>query len=130
MGGRHFVIEQRAEALSWTLPSIIELLSHESTYKVTFDMCRYGMHATGVLAIKPTATVSSSLEVARRLQRRCKDQPLGADEHHAHFDMQGQNAQGFQAYPRRWCHTFCEGIAAQTKHDKAKLQWNDVMSLE
>ena len=109
---------------------MVELMSHESTYTVKFDMCRYGMHAGGVPVRKPTAIVRNSFEVARRLQRRCKGKLLGEDEHHEHFDMQRQNAKIFQVHPRQLCHTICEGIAAPKKHDTAKLQWNEMMSLD
>ena len=38
--GRYCVIEQPAEATSWSHPQVVSLLADDSTYRVEFDMCR------------------------------------------------------------------------------------------
>ena len=35
-----------------------------------------------------------------------------------------------QVYPREFCYTICEGIAAQKKVDSAKITWNGMMTVE
>lgn len=76
MHGRYFLLEQPAEATFRSLPRMVDLLSRGSVCRVKFDMGRYGVQSAGKPVKKPTAVVSTSFELARRLQIRCGDKML------------------------------------------------------
>lgn len=88
------------------------------------------MHEGGIPVKKPITIVTNGFEIARRLQRRCKDKMLGEMDHSEHYNLMNGTAKRFQVYPRMLCYSILEGIAAQPKHDKGKLQWNEMMSVQ
>ena len=129
MHGRYFLLEQPAEATFRSLPRMVDLLSRGSVCRVKFDMGRYGVQSAGKPVKKPTAVVSTSFELARRLQIRCGDKMLDGPERQEHHNVMG-DSKALQVYPRGLCYTICEGIAAQKKVDKASLTLTEMMSLD
>lgn len=77
LGGRYFLLEQPAESAAWKIESLMEAMARDDAYRVKFDMCRYGMTCEGKPVRKPTAMLTNSFEIARRVQRRCHDRMLG-----------------------------------------------------
>ena len=57
---------------------------------------------------------SNSREVLKRLDRRCPNKG-GAGEKHEHVQLEGGLAKRAQIYPREFCKTVCEGIAAEKR---------------
>lgn len=130
---RVFVFEHPAEAKSWSLPEVEDMMNEAGIYVAEFDMCRFGMQArddNGVLrpVRKSTRMITTSWEVARRLQLRCHNRTVekrqgkatsGAKvDKHQHTMFMGGKAKMGQVYPQALCQAVCAGIAAQEKQGR------------
>lgn len=65
--GRYFVFEHPAEAKSWKLPEVEELVSHERVHASVFDMCQFGLTAKdddGV--VRPVRNIPAQQLIAGR----------------------------------------------------------------
>ena len=71
----YFLHEHPDSATSWSEPCVKKLLESEGVSRVVSDMCVYGMEQEDergrALVKKPTAFMTNSPEIARRLNQRC-----------------------------------------------------------
>ena len=96
--GKHFVHEHPARVLSWKRPQIIGLLKLQSLHLATADQCMYGLETPSAAdkspapAMKPTKFMTSSVHMARQLQKRC-------DHSHVHQQLVGGRCKDAAHYP-------------------------------
>ena len=94
---------------------------------VVTNMCSFGMTAKDEqgegLVCKPTRIMSSSEEVLKRIRKPC----TGG---HRHVHLISGKAKAAQVYPRAFCRTICEGIAAQKKLEYLGMEARPLMSME
>ena len=117
-GGRCFIHEHPAGATSWNLPETIQLLMHEEVGVATFDMCQFGMTAKKDGVERPvqkcTRVASNSKEVLKRLRIKCPNKG-GPGQPHEHIQLEGTLTKEAQVYPKLFCQTVCEGVAAEKR---------------
>ena len=102
--GRYFVFEHPATASSWKLEEIMKIRRLEGVHITKFDMCEFGMYIEDKngagLAMKRTAVMTNSPEVAKRLQIRCRN-TTGSADRHQHIKLEGgKRCKHAQVYPR------------------------------
>ena len=116
--GRYFIHEHPEGASSWHMRETIELLMDQDVGIAQFDMCQYGMtvmkDGKEHPVQKSTRVASNSREVLKRLNRRCPNKG-GEGARHAHVQLEGGMTKSAQIYPREFCKTVCEGIAAEKR---------------
>ena len=117
----YFVFEHPASATSWNMA----------------EVCRFGMAAIdpGDGELKPvqkrTAILTSYYEIAHRMRRDCPNRSGDECTHHTHLKLEGGTiCKQAQVYPRDFCWTICEGMAAQRRTDSMNLVSMEVMSVE
>ena len=117
-GRRCFIHEHPAGATSWNLKETIQLLMREDVGIATFDMCQFGMvaHKDGQEhpVQKCTRVASNSNEVLKRLRIKCPNKG-GPGDKHEHISLEGTLTKAAQVYPRGFCRTICEGVAAEKR---------------
>ena len=120
--GRYFLHEHPASATSWALDEVKAVADMPGIYKVVCHMCAFGMSATDDkgkgLVKKPTLFMTNSREVARKLDRKCRNLEVGSGEDHRHVQLINGRAKQAQVYPRLLCRAVCEGIFDQKKSDE------------
>ena len=117
-GNRFFVHEHPVAATSWQMKEIIELMMEDGVGVTTFDMCQFGMVATkdgkeGPVQ-KTTRIMSNSREVLKRINVRCPNKG-GPGERHQHVVLEGGLTRKAQVYPKAFCKTICEAVAAEKR---------------
>ena len=94
---------------------------------ITTQICSFGMTASDehgeALVCKSTKSLTSSVEVARRVERKCTGD-------HRHVHLIAGKAKRAQLYPRAFSRAVCEGIAAEKRKHVLGLQHNLMMSLD
>ena len=72
--GRYFLHEHPKTATSWEVPCMKKPVDNPRVYKVSADMCQFGMKSTDKLgegyAKKPTMFVTNSIEMAKGLGKK------------------------------------------------------------
>ena len=110
----YFLHEHPESASSWQEPCVKKLLDSPGVSRVVSDMCVYGMQQElqGVshLVKKPTAFMTNSPEIARRLGQRC-------DGGHRHITLIGGRAKRAEIYPEQLCREILLGLIDQMKVD-------------
>ena len=134
---RYFVFEHPAGATSWDMAEVKKVHGLEGVLKIKFDMCQFGMEARDPLdgQVRPvqkrTAVLTNSYEIAQRLRRECPNRGADKSMHHQHVKLEGGSlCKNAQVYPRTFCRTICEGIAAQRRMDSMNLVAMGAMSVE
>ena len=106
--GRYFLHEHPANATSWRLDFVEDLLQTPSVFRVVGDQCQYGAEAIsgprrGQPVKKPSGFMSNSVEVLNSLNRRCRgvkgacSRPKGG----THAPCWGKVAKEAAVYPPR-----------------------------
>ena len=95
--GKHFLHEHPATARSWQEEKVVQLMNRAGVHTVVADQCQYGLKSrspTGeyLPVMKPTRFMTSSEQMSRRLQRRCK-------RDHKHQQLVGGRAASAAFYP-------------------------------
>ena len=91
--GKHFLHEHPARALSWVHPQMAAICNMHEVHLVTADRYMYGLETPSSIngspapAMKPTRFLTSSIYMARRLQKRC-------DQSHVHQQLVGGRCKG------------------------------------
>jgi hypothetical protein len=102
------------ELFSWNESCVQGLLSKPRVTRVVSDMCVYGMHQEdelgAALVKKPTAFMTNSPEIARRLGQRC----IGG---HRHITLIGGRAKRAEVYPEQLCREILLGLIDQMRVD-------------
>ena len=110
-GGRYFVHEHPATALSWNERCILELMAFEDVHVVKADQCQFGLTTPGpdgqpMPALKPTKFLTNSLAMAKVLERTC-------DRTHKHQALVGGRCAEAAFYPLPLVRALIRGIAEQ-----------------
>ena len=77
---KHFLYEHPARALSWVHPQMAAICKMHGVHLVTADPCMYGLETPSTIdgspapAMKPTRFLTSSIHMARRLQKQLRPQ--------------------------------------------------------
>ena len=102
--------EHPATALSWAEPEIAALARHPMVYSVVADQCQYGLTTPAesdpskqMPALKPTRFMTSSLQMASLLNKRCP-------RNHTHQQLVGGRAAAAAYYPLGLIRTILQGI--------------------
>ena len=95
--GRHFLHEHPQTAMSWKDEGGMSLARNPLVHVVVADQCQYGLRAPSsdggeLPALKPTRFMTSSLQMANRLMRRCNRQ-------HRHQQLVGGRCANAAFYP-------------------------------
>ena len=129
---RHFVHEHPEKSTAWKMKEIVELMMMPEVGAVTMHMCAFGM--TGIdekgeaPVKKGTRIMSSSMEVLKRVERKCTNGDGNKPHRHVHL-IQGR-AKAAQVYPRRLAESICKGIAAQKRIESLGVVARDILSIE
>ena len=119
--------EHPAGSTAWEMPEIKLFIMQYGVNTVTTNMCSFGMTARDDqgegLVCKPTKIMSSAGEVLKRIYKPC----AGG---HRHVHLVSGRARAAQVYPRSFCRTICQGIAAQKKLDNLGMEARPVLSVE
>jgi hypothetical protein len=82
--GRFFMHEHPSSASSWSRPEVLQMLLRQDVELIEVDMCSFGMAANDehgeALVRKRTKILTNSVEVARRVERKCT-----GDHRHVHL---------------------------------------------
>jgi hypothetical protein len=110
----YFLHEHPAGASSWEEKCVTDLLDKPQVDKVVSDMCVFGMTQQDeqgtALVKKPTAFMTNSPAIARRLNHRC---PGG----HRHITLMGGRASRAEVYPEQLCREILLGLIDQMRDD-------------
>ncbi|MDA8582760.1 hypothetical protein N9L68_00975 [bacterium] len=115
--GRLFLHEHPANASSWKLPFVKELMQKEGVFTVVADQCMFGQVAKSRrgkvegIARKRTRFVTNSWWIADALNRRCNG-------NHAHVPLLDGKALQAAEYPAEMCRAICRGLLRE-KDDRA-----------
>ena len=122
--GRHFLHEHPANAASWQLAEVQELLKTNGVQRVLSDQCQYGQETReGEPVKKPTGWLSNSPEILKALRKKCYGRsgrctrPGGGD----HVVASGRVAREAAVYPFKLCRAILQGCVRQLRAD-GKLQ--------
>ena len=122
--GRYFVHEHPANATSWQLKSIEDLMQASEVGRVVGDQCQYGAQvhrgpAKGQPIRKPTGFMSNSSEVLRALSRKCSGRGgvCSRSSGGRHAVCSGTVATDAAIYLRKLCQALLLGIASQLRVD-------------
>ena len=103
------------------------MLLRQDVELIEVDMCSFGMAANDeygeALVRKRTKILTNSIEVARRVERKCTGD-------HRHVHLIAGKAKRAQLYPRAFSRAVCEGIAAEKRRHALGLQYNPLMSTD
>ena len=107
-GKRHFLHEHPAGATSWQDAMMKKLLRIKGVLTVVSDQCQYGLMTPGpdgrlMPAKKPTRWASSSIQMTKRLSKRC-------DKSHMHQHLMGGRAANAAFYPPELITEILRGI--------------------
>lgn len=108
-GGRYFLHEHPATAVSWDEPDMVRLTSSPDVYSTVAHQCEYGLttpnaHGEPVPVLKPTRWVSTSKWMIMRLSKRCNRQ-------HQHLHLEGKTkTRNAEVYPNELCIEIRRGI--------------------
>ena len=111
--GKHFLHEHPARALSWKHPQIISILGLPTVHLATADQCMYGLETPSAVdkspapAMKPTKFMTSSIHMARQLQKRC-------DHSHVHQQLVGGRCKDAAYYPLPLIRAMLQGMRDTT----------------
>ena len=109
------------------MAEVKKLAAADCVETINMDMCAFGMTEIGEDGVrrpvqKATRVLTNSPEVALRIARRCPNRGSDQGLHHIHCKLEGgKRCKRAQVYPRAFCRTVCEGVAAQKKHDSLNL---------
>ena len=97
-GGRFFLHEHPAGAVSWKDPFILRIRNRHDVDETTMDQCRYGLTTPDPNhdpkpAKKPTRWMSISRAMRARLSRRCTRE-------HEHQPLMGGRGKAAELYPK------------------------------
>ena len=116
--GKHFLHEHPARALFWKHPQITSLLRLQTVHLATADQCMYGLETPSAVdkspapAMKPNKFMTSSIHMARQLQKRC-------DHSHVHQQLVGGRCKDAAYYPlpliRAMLHGMRDTTVAESK---------------
>ena len=119
-GGRHFLHEHPATAVSWREPCIDSLMQDPKMFSVVCDQCQFGLTTLSEdrkgreLAMKPTRFLTSSQSMAECLDRRC-------DRSHKHQHLAGGRAAEAAFYPLPLIRAILKGMRKTSDFEKHKL---------
>ena len=119
-GGRHFLHEHPATAVSWREPCIDSLMRDPKMFSVVCDQCQFGLttlsedRKSRELAMKPTRFLTSSQSMAECLDRRC-------DRSHKHQHLAGGRAAEAAFYPLPLIRAILKGMRRTSDFEKRKL---------
>ena len=111
--GKHFLHEHPARALSWKHPQILSILGLPTVHLATADQCMYGLETPSAVdkspapAMKPTKFMTSSIHMARQLQKRC-------DHSHVHQQLVGGRCKDAAYYPLPLIRAMLQGMRDTT----------------
>ena len=113
--GRIFLHEHPANAKSWMLKEIRQVMKMEGVEVVEADQCRFGLKTRATVtklmpAKKPTKFMTNSRAIGAELSRMC-------DGSHKHQQLLDGRAEGAARYPEDLCKAICRGIAKETKRE-------------
>ena len=122
--GRHFLHEHPATAVSWDERSIVKLMAHSDVHVTVADQCQYGLKTRGedgtpMPALKPTRFMTSSVQMSKLLQKRCK-------KDHKHQPLVSGRCAAAAFYPARLIRTIIKGIRATKDAEGLLPQANGV----
>ena len=110
----YFLHEHPSTASSRKNPKIFELLERPSVKRIVSHMCAFGMmqekDGIEMLVKKPTAFMTNSDEMAKRLSRKCEGE-------HRHVVLIGGRAKRAEIYPEELCREILIGLVNQMKID-------------
>ena len=105
---------------------MVELAMRSEVGLIEMDMCAFGMTSKDEqgegLVKKSTRILSSSEEVLRGLDRKCRNKDAAKEDQHRHVHLIQGRAKGAQVYPRPFAEEVCKGIAAQKRSDSLGMK--------
>ena len=118
--GRHFLHEHPSTATSWKDEWIQKIMNHPRVHSVVSDQCEYGLLTPGpggvpTPAKKPTRWMSSSVQMIRRLSRRCS-------KTHVHQQLVGGRAKACEDYSIELVTDILRGMRDTADHEE---DWGD-----
>ena len=124
-GGRHFLHEHPAGAMSWKDDWVLRILEHPKVSSLISDQCEYGLltpdaHGNPTPAKKPTRWMSSSPYMLKRLSRRCSGG-------HVHQHLVGGRAKAAEDYSLELVTEILRGMRDTADHEE---EWGDANSKE
>jgi hypothetical protein len=114
--GTHFLHEHPARALSWVHPQMAAICKMHGVHLAIAEQCMYGLETPSAIdgspapAMKPTRFLTSSIHMARRLQKRC-------GHSHVHQQLVGGRCKDAAYYPLSSVRSMLRGM-----HDTAMAQ--------
>ena len=117
-GGRRFLHEHPESASSWKTEEVQRLLWNPRVGSTVAHLCQFGMKTRGQdgewrLARKATRFMSSSVEILKRLEKKCQ-------RDHVHQHLVDGRAKGAAIYPPMLCRAILRGIGAQNRKEGRK----------
>ena len=116
--GRHFLHEHPLTATSWTVDAIKTLAESPLVHSVVAHQCAFGLKSRDKrgegFAKKPTRFLTSSIELAKTLDRQC---PGG----HRHVHLVEGRARAAAIYPPGLCKAVCKGTLRQARMDASDM---------
>ena len=117
-GGKSFLHEHPATALSWKDDQIQALMKEIQVMTITAHQCQYGLVTPSaenkevtMPALKPTRFITNSQCMANQLSRRC-------GREHVHQPLVGNRCRDAAYYPLPLVKAMLRGIALQATEDK------------
>ena len=118
--GRMFLFEHPADASTWTLKCMHDMMAIDGVYSAKFDFCMLGMRTkdkdgNDAFAKKRTRIMTNSPAITELLREaQCHGR-------HRHEPLLGGKAGPCQEYPEKFCRLICEGI----KREIDTLDWKE-----
>ena len=118
--GRLFMFEHPADATSWQLKCIQEMMQLEGVFTTPFDFCMLDMRTTDsegkdVAAKKRTKIMTNSHALATMLREaQCRHE-------HQHGQLIGGRASACQVYPDKFAKLVCEAV----RRELDTIRWRD-----
>ena len=116
--GRYFLHEHPAQASSWELRELQEVIAQVGVFDVTSHMCAFGMTSIDpddrerrLPVMKPTRFLTNSWCLRGELDRRCQCTVK-------HGNLLCGRAAAAAIYPGKLCEAICRGLAPQLVHDR------------
>lgn len=105
---RHFMIEHPANASSWTLATIKEIMKLPNVMVIDFDFCQYNMRSKDAqgegLVKKRTKVMTNSTRFAKRLMK------AQCTQDHRHVPLVNYRAGACQEYTDEFCDEVCQSV--------------------
>ena len=118
--GRYYLHEHPANATSWQLKEVQELLRTTNAAQVVGDQCQYGQEtAEGCPIKKPTRWLSNSPKILEALEKRCSGRTGECSRAGGgnHVPTSGKIAREAAVYPFKLCRAILKGCARQLQAD-------------